>query len=150
MKTRTSDYDLNDLNCDVEFEARRVDEGMESLQALWAAVLQIAVMDYQYGLRRELQPPDDPTEMRGLSAGALLRRRERILDWARQYVTARAWLNSPLNREGSFVWICEVLDWDPVRTLKRIKDPALFDQIKHHQTGRFAPLETTEDEDGEA
>jgi hypothetical protein len=131
---------------DLERAQRPVDSVLLPLRALWSAVLSLALMDYQYGLRRQVVPPADPYRLPGITAGARLRRRERILDWERNFTMSRAWLHGKLETVGSFIWVCDVLDVDHCRVRKIADDPALFERMKRRVTEETNRSEVDDEE----
>ena len=119
-------------------------EEFTHLRSLWASVLFLGLMDYQYGLKRQVALPTDPVVVQGISSGARRRRRERILDWERHFTTSRAWLHSSNETVGSFLWICSVLDVEPKRVRDAAHDPKTFDRMKNYR--QDAPATDNEEE----
>lgn len=91
----------------VEAEITDGDCLQKSYLRLWAAKMLIHVKDYTDGVAWRQYASTN-----GLSASL------RIDD----YSTADRWFNDDWDGIGSFIWVCDLFQLNPQRTLQRIKD----------------------------
>ena len=83
-----------------------VDANVECYIRLWAHVAQQAMLDYKKGNKQGWYDP-----VKRVVAMRKEYTRERLLE----YDSAKTWMFSDSTRHGSFLWVCSILNFDPIQ-----------------------------------